>query len=243
MLNNIISTLSNDFSSNVVASFPDAIVFIIRMALASICGFVIGIERGRRQKDAGIRTHLTVALGAALLMIISKYGFVDIVLKYSEFKIQADVSRIASCVVTGVSFLGAGVIFVRDISIKGLTTAAGIWTVAGIGMAMGAGLYVVGVSATVFLVICQVILHNVLSALENTVSEFKVVLKDVPGVVEEFRQGLDEKKISVQEFKMHRDHENNTIDLDVVIKRQKSMSMRNVLAAASDDKNVISIDF
>lgn len=240
MFFNIATAISEDFANNVSATFSTDVVYVVRMLIASICGFIIGIERGKRQKDAGIRTHLTVALGSALMMVISKYGFFDVVIFDG---ISLDASRIAANVITGVSFIGAGVIFVKDVSIKGLTTAAGVWATSGIGMAIGAGMYFVGIGATVMLVVCQVLLHKLLAGFESTANEFKVVLKDVPGVVEGFRKGLENNKISMSEFKMERNHEDNTVMLDVVIKKQKSMTMREVLSAASEDKNVISIDF
>ena len=116
-------------------------VCAVRLILASCCGLCIGIERTNRLKDAGIRTHLIVCMGAALMMLVSKYGFFD-VSPLTEF-FKADVSRVASSVVSGVGFLGAGIIFERNRSVTGLTTAAGIWTTAGIGMAMGAGMYLI----------------------------------------------------------------------------------------------------
>lgn len=134
------------------------VVCIVRLILASVCGFIIGIERTNRLKDAGMRTHLIVCMGAALMMLISKYGFFDICILGEFFK--ADVSRIASSVVSGVGFLGAGIIFVRNRSITGLTTAAGIWATAGIGMAMGAGLYGIALAGTVILISAQSLLHN-----------------------------------------------------------------------------------
>ncbi len=134
------------------------VICIVRLVLASACGFCIGIERTNRLKDAGMRTHLIVCMGAALVMLISKYGFFDICLLGEFFK--ADVSRIASSVVSGVGFLGAGIIFVRNRSVTGLTTAAGIWATAGIGMAVGAGMYAVGLAGTVILILTQSLLHN-----------------------------------------------------------------------------------
>ena len=131
--------------------------YIVQMLVACLCGALIGLERSRRQKDAGIRTHMIVALGSALIMVVSKYGFFDL-LQYEG--LRADASRIASNVVTGVGFLGAGVIFVRDVSIKGLTTAAGIWATAGVGLAIGAGMYPLGIAASLLMVVSQLILHR-----------------------------------------------------------------------------------
>ena len=104
--------------------------YFIRILLAGICGAVIGLERRKRFKDAGIRTHLILAIGCAVIMIVSKYAFSDV--------LDYDAARVASNIITGVGFLGAGVIFVKSGSVRGLTTAAGIWTTAAIGMAIGA---------------------------------------------------------------------------------------------------------
>lgn len=126
--------------------------YVLRIIVATLCGLVIGYERENRNKEAGIRTHAIVAMGAALVMIVSKYGFGDVA--------SYDGSRVAAQIVSGVGFLGAGIIFVRNNSVSGLTTAAGIWTTSGIGMAMGAGLYVIGAAATVMIVLIQFILHK-----------------------------------------------------------------------------------
>lgn len=104
---------------------------LLRIFLAALCGLVIGFERKARLKEAGVRTHLIVALGAALITIVSKYGFFDLAL-FAE-GIKADPTRIAAQIVSGVGFLGAGMIFMRHRTLTGLTTAAGIWTTAASG--------------------------------------------------------------------------------------------------------------
>ena len=139
-------------------SFEFQMVCVVRLLLASVCGFAIGIERTNRLKDAGMRTHLIVCMASALMVIVSKYGFFDIA-GYAEF-FKVDASRVAANIVSGVSFLGAGIIFVRNRSITGLTTAAGIWATSGIGMAMGAGQYVIAIAGTAIIIIAQSLLHN-----------------------------------------------------------------------------------
>ena len=141
-----------------MSSFEFQMVCAVRLILASCCGLCIGIERTNRLKDAGIRTHLIVCMGAALMMLVSKYGFFDVSTIAGFFK--ADVSRVASSVVAGIGFLGAGIIFERNRCVTGLTTAAGIWTTAGIGMAMGAGMYLIAVAGTMILITAQSLLHN-----------------------------------------------------------------------------------
>ncbi len=133
-------------------------IYILRMIAACVCGFFIGFERKNRSKKAGVRTHVVVACGAALVMIVSKYGFFDMLSLGDDIK--HDPSRVASNIITGIGFLGAGMILVNKRSITGLTTAAGIWTTAGIGMAMGAGMYVIGASATVIILFAQLVLHS-----------------------------------------------------------------------------------
>ena len=140
------------------------IELFLRLLFACFCGGVIGLERSVRRKDAGIKTHIILALGAALFMIVSQYGFGDLNLS-PEYR--ADASRIASNIVTGVSFLCAGVIFVRGASVKGLTTATGIWTCAGIGMAAGAGMYLITILATALILIIQLLLAGPSAKIET----------------------------------------------------------------------------
>lgn len=119
------------------------------LLLSVLLGFAIGFERKLRFKEAGIRTHTIVCFGAALMMVISKYAFGD----------HADAARVAAQIVSGVGFLGAGMIVYRQHEVKGLTTAAGVWATAGVGMACGGGLYLVAVGATVLLILAQCIFH------------------------------------------------------------------------------------
>jgi putative Mg2+ transporter-C (MgtC) family protein len=115
------------------------------LALALVLSAVIGLEREIRQKSAGLRTHTLVGVGAALFMLISKYGFTDVL---EPGRVVLDPSRVAAQIVTGVGFLGAGLIFVRRDAVRGLTTAAAIWVTAAVGSASGAGLPVLAVLAT-----------------------------------------------------------------------------------------------
>lgn len=117
---------------------PETYILILRLLLAGLLGGLIGAEREYRAKVAGMRTHLLVAIGAALMFIVSCHGFEG----------DGDPSRVAAQIVSGIGFIGAGAIMVQRNSVHGLTTAAGIWVSAGIGMAVAAGLYVIGVAAT-----------------------------------------------------------------------------------------------
>jgi putative Mg2+ transporter-C (MgtC) family protein len=112
---------------------------VLRLALAGVLGGVIGAEREYRGKVAGTRTHLLVALGSALMLLVSRYGFSD----------PGDSGRVAAQIVSGIGFIGAGAIMVDRQSVHGLTTAAGIWVAAGIGMATAAGLYGLAIATTI----------------------------------------------------------------------------------------------
>lgn len=145
-----------DFLFNVIG-----IEYIFRILLGGICGMLIGIERRNRSKEAGTRTHFMVACGAALIMVVSKYAFFDVISQgiYNGVEVRLDPSRVASTIASGIGFLGAGMIFIHKNNISGLTTAAGIWATSGVGMAIGAGMYSVGITATVIIILAQVVLH------------------------------------------------------------------------------------
>ena len=156
--------------------------YIARIVIAGICGMFIGLERKNRSKEAGVRTHFVVACESALMMVISKYGFGDMVSK-------SDGARIAAQVVSGIGFLGAGMIFVHKNTVTGLTTAAGIWATSGVGLAIGAGMYAVGTATSAMIVIAQILLHKNFRWLKNSKSK-KLAVK---GVTEpKYQQNLTE---------------------------------------------------
>lgn len=125
---------------------------IARLLLAAGLGSVVGWERERLQWTAGLRTHMLVALGSCLMIIVSAYGFSSVL----SARVVLDPSRVAAQVVTGVGFLGAGSIILRNEVIKGLTTAASVWAVAGVGLAAGAGLYSASVVTTMIILVILV---------------------------------------------------------------------------------------
>lgn len=143
---------------NVITDYHINMIF--RMIISCLCGIIIGFERENRAKEAGIRTHCIVACASAMMMIISKYGFEDLIQTSASADVRLDPSRMAQGIVTGVGFLGAGTIYVQRSNIRGLTTAAGLWATCGIGMAIGGGLYVIGFSATIIIIATQIILHS-----------------------------------------------------------------------------------
>ena len=154
--------------------------FLLRILVACACGAAIGYERSRRFKEAGIRTHVIVCCASALMMIVSKYGFVDLgsgSAGFLEGTGGADPARIAAAVISGIGFLGAGAIFRNKNAIKGLTTAAGLWATAGIGLAAGAGMYWLGIVTTAIICFLQYLMHHFTvgsDAFQDNVLEFDV---------------------------------------------------------------------
>ena len=140
--------------------------FLLRIAAAALLGGVIGIERGFRAKEAGFRTHFLVALGAAVFMILSAHGFEDVLFAENE-NLRLDVSRIAAQVVSGIGFIGAGTIIFQRQAVHGLTTAAGLWVTAAIGMAAGAGLYIIAAFTTALVLLGLEVLHSLLPHINN----------------------------------------------------------------------------
>ncbi|POR43658.1 MgtC/SapB family protein [Methylobacterium sp. V23] len=124
-----------------------------RLLLAAILSGLIGIERERLLWAAGMRTHMLVGVGACLIMIVSAFGFADVL---GTQNVSLDPSRMAAQVVSGIGFLGAGTILLRGEVVKGLTTAASLWAVAAVGLAVGGGLYVAGIATTVILLVILV---------------------------------------------------------------------------------------
>ncbi len=126
--------------------------FILRIFVAAVLGGMIGLEREYRAKEAGFRTHFLVALGSALFMIVSAYGFEGVMTTPEH---RWDVSRVAAQVVSGIGFIGAGTIIFRKSEnvVSGLTTAAGLWVTAAIGLACGGGMYVLGIGSTLMVLL------------------------------------------------------------------------------------------
>lgn len=185
--------------------------YIARIIIAGICGCLIGYERKVRAKGAGIRTHCVVACAAALMMIISKYAFYDVAMEgmLVGADVRLDPSRVASTIVSGVGFLGAGTIFVHKNKISGLTTAAGIWATSGVGMAIGSGMYVVGIAATIIIVLSQVLLHMNFKFLQtDRIMKLKVYNVTEENYQSKIKELLHNHHIDLQETKIHREKTN-----------------------------------
>ncbi len=141
-----------------LAFLETELIHLLRIALACICGGIIGLEREHREKSAGLKTHIMIALAASLMMIISKYGFLDVM---GIEGLSCDVSRVAAGIITGLGIFSGCIIFTSKQGIvSGITTAAGIWVTIAIGMSLGAGMYFIGLTTTLLVEIIQIIFHK-----------------------------------------------------------------------------------
>ena len=184
--------------------------YLVRIFVAACLGLLIGSERKNRNKSAGIRTHVIVALGAALIMVVSKYGFMDVE--------KADAARVAAQVVSGIGFLGAGVIFVRNNLVNGLTTAAGIWATAGVGLALGSGMYVVGISSALLVLFIQFVMHRIAYFADVASGGLiRMTLVKREGIVQSMEDYLQREKLSVISVKINKTKKDEVkLEFDVV---------------------------
>ncbi|MDO4267238.1 MAG: MgtC/SapB family protein [Eubacteriales bacterium] len=184
--------------------------YLLRIVIASGLGLIIGSERKNRNKSAGIRTHAIVALGSALIMVVSKYGFKDIP--------DYDAARVAAQVVSGIGFLGAGVIFIRNNLVSGLTTAAGLWATGGVGLAMGAGMYVVAIAATILIMLVQFIMHKIAYFADVASGGLlRITLVKREGIVQYMEEILMKERLTVVSVKINKTKKDEVkLEFDVV---------------------------
>ena len=175
--------------------------FVLRLFVAAMLGGVIGLEREYRAKEAGFRTHFLVALGSGLFMILSQFGFDDVLGHYEQ--VSLDPSRIASQVVTGIGFIGAGTIIFQKHVVRGLTTAAGLWVTSAIGMTAGAGMYVLSIATTVLVLICLEALYFILQhfGTRNITVTFSTPKEEN---IQPVLQRLRDKEIIIDSYEMTR---------------------------------------
>lgn len=214
--------------------------WLLRIAAAGLCGAIIGYERKSRMKEAGIKTHFIVGMGAALMMVLSKYGFGD---QKDWPNLSLDPSRIAAQVVSGVGFLGAGMIILQKQTVKGLTTAAGVWSTAGMGMAIGAGLYIVGGGAVVLIVLGQTVLQRSIGRLGHASAEHVGIrLEDGEGAMDDLLAKLKELQVSLVAIQTNRE-EKGEVAVDLSIKLPSSCNKENVLTSLHELRRVRRVEW
>ena len=188
--------------------------FIFRDFVAALLGGMIGFEREYRAKEAGLRTHFLVAMGSALFMIVSQYGF-NAVLGTS---ITLDPSRVAAQVVSGIGFIGAGTIIFQKHVIKGLTTAAGLWVTSAIGLACGSGLYLLSVASTLLVLLCLETIFFILMRIGSRTISVTISTTDREKIKKVVNQ-LREDCVTMDSYEMKRHGELFVVSMELKVKR------------------------
>ena len=205
---NYVENVINDISNYIRE--VNTVSIILRLTLATICGGILGAERGRKKRPAGLRTHILVCIGAAMVMITSQY-MTDIL------KINTDASRMGAQVISGIGFLGAGTIMVvGGNQVKGLTTAAGLWSCACMGLAIGIGFYEGAIITCAFIFGVLTLLHkmDIHSRTHSRILDVYVELQDISGVTNFLNMvKSDGTKISNMEVKKSKHLDEHTIGL------------------------------
>lgn len=200
------------------------VTVLVRIVCAIAAGFCIGFERERHYQPAGLRTHMVLSLGACVIMILSYF------IPYVYSPGAGDPARLSAQVISGIGFLGAGAIFKYGFSIRGLTTAATIWTTSGIGMVFGAGFYFLGAIATVLLVVTLQVFEKVelwlveqkkIRILQITYYSDAIAAKQILNAIKTHAGDIDIRQVSITE-----DVENHTSDLVVHCRMDEDFSIR-----------------
>ena len=222
----VISSVQEFFANHMT------LAFVVRLLVATLCGAVIGLERTKRSKEAGIRTHCIIAGASALIMIVSKYGFADLFDAAGNALAAtrgADPSRVAAQVVTGISFLGAGVIYKNGNAVKGLTTAAGIWATAAVGLALGGGMYVMGFCVTGLILLVQTLMHHFSVGNDAySTGEIRLTTVDTPEIRRVLREKQRELGITIVSSRVT-SCPDNTLNMVLSVRMKKAIPFSEVM--------------
>ncbi len=229
--------------------FSNSIQFeiVFRLILAAVLGGIVGMERGSGDRPAGFRTHILVCAGSALIMLVSMYGFEGFDKVPFEYPKNRDSARIAAQVVSGIGFLGAGTILHEGITVRGLTTAASLWMISAIGLATGAGMYFVGVAATIITFITLTTFHSVEKrfAVANSKSDKKylrVVALNSPGIVARVASFLARNNVTVKTINVQNSSLNDTVVLELYLKFNKELEMGMIMDGLQQIEGIKSIE-
>ena len=197
-----------------------------KLFVSAILGGIIGWERHRRGRPAGLRTHLLVCIGVTLMMLVSEHIFVQYQSHGHNSILRVDPARIAAQVVTGIGFLGAGTIMRSKASIRGLTTAASLWVVAGIGLAVGSGFILPAIFTTVIAIAILTLNSLVEKKMKrNRYRTMKVLITGHEHFLDDITQALENNSVKLKNYKFKKNIENDEIEyeLDVMYQDEKEL--------------------
>ena len=211
---------------------------IIRIFLAMILGGCIGLEREKNKRPAGFRTHILVCVGACMTALIGLFV-------WHETGSNSDPLRISAQVISGIGFLGAGTILHEGLTIKGLTTAASLWIVSAIGLAVGSGMYVLSTAATILTMVTLVTFHHWEKRFVGNRNErrfIRVITQNVPGVITEITGYLSECGVKVKTLNVKSDKQNDNIILELYLKMEKGIDVAEVASGIQHIEGVIALE-
>jgi putative Mg2+ transporter-C (MgtC) family protein len=212
---------------------------ILRLVVAAALGSLVGAERERLMWAAGLRTHMLVCVGACLFMIVSAYGFAGVI----GDKVILDPSRVAAQVVSGIGFLGAGSILLRGDLIRGLTTAASLWSVAALGLAVGGGLYVEAAAATLIILVILAGIKPIEKWIQNRNQTLRLKLRVASGrlPLDELQRHLDIRERKISRYVCTPSADAGFDELAISIKRVPQRDMAAVIRKLSELSDVAEV--
>jgi len=213
--------------------------FIIRILVASALGAVVGLERERLNQPAGLRTHIILVIGAAMAMVLS----VNLGYLFARPGLPADPARLAAQVISGIGFLGAGAILRYGFTVKGLTTATSLWTMAIVGLTVGAGYYLVAVIATALILVVLVLLNVIEKRFVRTsISRFITIEAGYrKGIVKTIRKGVRKFADDILNFTIQKHVKDKRLRIQVVAKISKDQNLEELIEEISDIDGVRSM--
>ena len=209
---------------------------VLRLLAAAVLGSLVGLERERHNQPAGLRTHIILTIGSALAMCVS----IDLAMQFQPYVPNGDPARLAAQVISGIGFLGAGAIFKYGTSVKGLTTATSLWTVAIIGLAVGAGHYFPAIVATALLLLAL----SALDLLEKkylvstTTRTISMRVQDKPLMVDELEQVFHDLGIDIKSVSISKDVESNELEFEAIAKVSTQPDMDKLIGKLSHIQGV-----
>ncbi len=220
-----------------MSNFGDILMFDIcsvfgKLLIAAILGGFIGWEREKRGRPAGLRTHLLLCVGVTLMMLVSEHIFVNYQVYKSDSVLRIDPARIAAQVVTGVGFLGAGTIMRFRASVRGLTTAASLWIVSGIGLAVGSGFVLPAVFTTIIVIMILIFLPKAEGEMKrDKYMTIKMLIASQEHFLENIKSILEKNSVKLQNYRFEKDIQKNEIVYDINVKYEDE----KMLVLATDD--------
>ncbi len=211
--------------------------FIVRILLAAVLGGIVGFERERQHQPTGLRTLMILTIGAAMAMMLSS----SVAIQFKAFGASGDPGHIAAQVVSGVGFLGAGAILHYGVNVKGLTTATSLWTMAIIGLTVGAGLYLFSIVTTLLVLVILVILNIVEKRYIRVYSDLNLSVKaiDHPGIIEEIRKLLADRGSVVNVSTVNKNLEDNNITINLTLRSLDANLLDTLVGRLSDVQGMI----